>query len=280
MSNRTLNRGHGGVRLVAATLCTFVFLLPVYIALSSTFKPLHDIVSNPMSLPTPPTLLNLRNALNRPDHLVQTGLRTSLLVTGLTLALIIPLASALSFYISERRPRVAATLLAVLAFGLMIPPQVVLQPVVALLAALGLQHTYAGLILANVGGGGLSFAVFLYVGFMKGIPRELTEAARMDGASELRIWRSVVMPLVRPATATVGIFLGLAVWNDFLTPLIVLGPLKGQTITTGIYISLGQYSSDFGQVFAVMFLAAIIPLVGYLLSQRHFVSGLMSGATK
>jgi raffinose/stachyose/melibiose transport system permease protein len=102
----------------------------------------------------------------------------------------------------------------------------------------------------------------------------------MDGASEFKIWRSVVLPLLRPATATVSIFIGLWVWNDFLSPLLILGPLHGQTITTGIYISLGQYTTDFGQVFGIMFLAAVIPLLGYLFSQRAFVSGLLSGASK
>jgi len=102
----------------------------------------------------------------------------------------------------------------------------------------------------------------------------------VDGASDLRIWWRIVMPIVRPATATVSIFLGLWVWNDFLNPLFILGPLQGQTITTGIYLSVGGYSTDYGQLFGIMFLAAIIPVVGYLVSQREFIHGLMSGAAK
>ncbi|MDQ0893977.1 carbohydrate ABC transporter permease [Agromyces ramosus] len=269
-----------GSHLVVAWLVTIAFVFPIYVALSSAFKSQEQILENPLSLPAPFTLTNVITALQRPDQLVQTGLLNSIVVTSLTVGLLIPLASALSLYISERRPRIQAILLAVFAFGLMAPPQVVLQPIVGLLHTIGLANTYPGLILSNIGGGYMSFAVFVYVGFLRTIPKETIEAARVDGASDLRIWWTIVLPLVRPATATVAIFLGLWVWNDFLNPLFILGPLQGQTITTGIYVSLGTYSTDYGQLFGIMFLAAIVPLVGYLVSQREFIHGLMSGASK
>ncbi|QAY74853.1 carbohydrate ABC transporter permease [Agromyces protaetiae] len=273
-------RARNGGRLLAAWLVTLAFVLPIYLALSSAFKSQEQILANPLGLPAPFTLDNIVTALDRPDHLVQAGLLNSVVVTLLTLVLLIPLASAVSFWISERTPVLRGILLAVFALGLMVPPQVVLQPIVSLLHAVGLQNSYPGLILSNIGGGYMSFAVFVYVGFLRTVPREVIEAARVDGAGELRIWWTIVMPLVRPATATVGIFLGLWVWNDFLNPLFILGPLQGQTITTGIYQSLGTYSTDYGQLFGIMFLAAIIPVVGYLVTQREFIHGLMSGASK
>jgi raffinose/stachyose/melibiose transport system permease protein len=265
---------------IAAWLVTFAFALPIYIALASAFKSQQQILENPLSLPAPFTFDNIVNALSRPDQLVQGGLANSVLVTVLSVGILIPLASALSFYISERTPVVKGVLLALFALGLMVPPQTVLLPIVQLLQSIGLANSYMGLILSNIGGGYLSFAVFVYVGFLRTVPREVIEAARVDGASDLRIWWKIVLPLVRPATATVGIFLGLWVWNDFLNPLFILGPLQGQTITTGIYVALGGYSTDYGQTFGIMFLAAIIPVVGYLVSQREFIHGLMSGASK
>src|SRR6185437_1590266 len=146
-------------------------------------------------------------------------------VTAATVLVLVPLASGVSFYISERTPRVKGILLALFALGLMVPPQVVLLPIVNLLHWIGLANSYPGLILSNVGGGYLSFAVFVYVGFLRTVPHEVIEAARVDGASEVRIWWQIVLPVVRPATATVSIFLGLWVWNDFLNPLFILGPL-------------------------------------------------------
>lgn len=269
-----------GGHLAGGWLVTAAFVLPIYIALVSAFKSQRQILANPLALPAPFTLDNLANALARPDHLVQSGLINSLAVTVLTLVIIIPLGSATSFWISERTGKLKGILLAVFALGLMVPPQVVLQPIIALLRMIGLQNSYPGLILSNVGGGYLSFAVFVYVGFLQTIPKEIIEAARVDGANDLRVWWTIVMPLIRPATATVAVFLGLWVWNDFLNPLFILGPLQGQTITTGIYQSLGTYSTDYGQLFGIMFLAAVIPVVGYLFTQREFIYGLMSGAAK
>ncbi|MFJ1709145.1 carbohydrate ABC transporter permease [Kitasatospora sp. NPDC088346] len=265
---------------VFAWLVTAAFILPIYLAFVSAFKDQEHILANPAAPPMPFTFDNILHALQRPDRLVQGGLGNSVVVTVATVAILVPLASALSLYISQRTPRVKAVLLAFFALGLMVPPQVVLLPIVNLLQQIGLDHSHTGLILSNVGGGYLSFAVFVYVGFLRSVPPDIIEAARIDGASEMRIWWQIVMPVMRPATATVSIFLGLWVWNDFLNPLFILGPLQGQTITTGVYLSVGTYSTDYGQLFGIMFLAAVIPVIGYLVGQREFMHGLMSGASK
>ena len=278
--SRSRLRPRDARQFVVAVVATLLFVLPVYIALASAFKPQAQILSSPLGLPAPPTLANLTTALDRHDHLVTAGVANSLVITILSVGILIPLSSAVSFWLSQQRPRVKSLLLVVFALGLMVPPQTVLLPIVQLLRAIGLNNSYPGLILSNVGGGYLSFAVFVYVGFLRTVPRDLIDAARIDGASDVRVWWQIVLPLVRPATATVGIFLALWVWNDFLNPLFILGPRQGQTITTGIYVSLGTYSTDYGQLFGIMFLAASIPVVGYLLTQREFIRGLMAGASR
>ncbi|MFC4035609.1 carbohydrate ABC transporter permease [Streptomyces polygonati] len=267
-------------RLTLAVVVVLIFVSPIYLTIVNAFKKESDIVADPAAPPIHPTLGNLSTALKRPDHLLQLGLRNSLIVVICSVVLLIPLGSAFSFYISRRRTRTRSAILAVLAAGLMIPPQVVLLPTIRILTFLGLDHTYPGLILSNLGGGYFSFAVFVYVGFMRAVPDEIVEAARLDGAGGLRIWWTIIMPLVRPASATVAIFLSLWIWNDFLNPQFILGPLQGQTITTGLYLSVGQFQMDYGQLFGIMFLAGIIPVVGYLAMQRHFIAGLTSGSTK
>jgi raffinose/stachyose/melibiose transport system permease protein len=267
-------------QFVVAVVATLFFVLPVYIALASAFKSQAQILASPLGLPAPATFDNITTALDRSDHLVTAGVTNSLVITVLSVGILIPLSSAVSFWLSQQGPRTRSLLLALFALGLMVPPQTVLLPIVQLLRAVGLNNSYPGLILSNVGGGYLSFGVFVYVGFLRTVPRDLIEAARIDGASDVRVWWQIVLPLVRPATATVGIFLALWVWNDFLNPLFILGPRQGQTITTGIYVSLGTYSTDYGQLFGIMFLAASIPIVGYLLTQREFIRGLMAGASR
>jgi raffinose/stachyose/melibiose transport system permease protein len=268
------------VRLILAILAIVAFVSPIYLTIVNAFKTEGAIVDNPAAPPLHPTLGNLSTALNRPDDLLQLGLRNSVIVVVCSVLLLIPLGSAFSFFISRRRTRLRTAILAMFAAGLMIPPQVVLLPTIHILTLIGLDHTYPGLILSNVGGGYLSFAVFVYVGFMRAVPNEVVEAARIDGASGLRIWWTIVMPLVRPATATVAIFLSLWIWNDFLNPLFILGPLQGQTITTGLYLSVGQFQMNYGQLFGIMFLAGVIPVAGYLAMQKNFVAGLTAGSTK
>jgi raffinose/stachyose/melibiose transport system permease protein len=270
------SRGH----LVAAGLLTLAFVSPVYLTIVNAFKTQGQIIQNPEAPPAPPTLQNLSDALTRSDRIVQIGLANSAVTVAASLALIIPLGAAFSFWLTRRSARLRRLVLAVFAAGLMIPPAVILLPTIRILTYLHLDHTYPGLILANVGGGYLSFAVFVYSGFLRAVPDEIVEAAQIDGAGSLRIWWQVVMPLMRPATATVAIFLSLWIWNDFMNPQFILGPLRGQTITTGLYLSLGQYSTNYAQLFGVMFLAAVIPVAGYLALQKQFVAGLTAGAAK
>lgn len=269
-------RGH----LAAAGLLTLAFVSPIYLTIVNAFKTQDQILRNPSAPPAPPTTHNLTDALSRPDKIIQIGLANSAVTVAVSVLLIIPLGAAVSFWLTHRSARFRRIVLAGFAAGLMIPPAVVLLPTIRILTFLHLNHTYPGLILANVGGGYLSFAVFVYSGFLRAVPDEIVEAAAMDGAGMLRTWWTIVMPLLRPATATVAIFLSLWIWNDFMNPQFILGPLRGQTITTGLYLSLGQYSTNYAQLFGVMFLAAVIPVAGYLALQKQFVAGLTTGATK
>ncbi|MYS82061.1 ABC transporter permease subunit [Streptomyces sp. SID5474] len=265
---------------MAATLVTLAFVSPVYLTVVNAFKPQDQIVSDPAALPVPPTTRNLTDALSRPDRIIQIGLTNSLVTVVASVILIIPIGAAFSFWLSRRSAPLQRIVLAVFGAGLMIPPAVLLLPTIRILTFLHLDHTYTGLVLSNVGGGYLAFAVFVYSGFLRSVPGEIIEAATVDGAGTLRIWWTIVMPLLRPATATVAIFLSLWIWNDFMNPQFILGPLHGQTITTGVYQSLGQFSTNYAQLFGVMLLAAVIPVAGYLFLQKQFIAGLTSGASK
>ena len=278
----TSTRGTWGSRghLASAAMLTLAFVSPIYLTIVNAFKTQDQIIRNPSAPPAPPTTQNISDALDRTDKIIQIGLANSAFTVVASLLLVIPLGAVFSFWLTRRSAHLRRILLAVFAAGLMIPPAVVLLPTIRILTFLHLDHSYAGLILSNVGGGYLSFAVFVYSGFLRTVPREIVEAAAMDGAGMLRIWWTIVMPLLRPATATVAIFLALWIWNDFMNPQFILGPLRGQTITTGLYLSLGQYSTNYAQLFGVMFLAAVIPVAGYLAVQKQFIAGLTTGATK
>lgn len=262
-----------------ATMVGAVFFVPLYFVLVNVFKPAEDIAANPAGLPFPPTLENISRLLSRSDNLFWASLTNSIVVTVLSVGILVVFSAMLGHYLARARSRWVRPVTLLLLAGLMIPPQVILLPITNVLQALGMMATVQGLVLFNVGYY-VPFGVFVFSGFMRQIPVELEEAAALDGASRFQIFWRIVFPLLRPATASVMIFLGVWIWNDFLNPLIILGPSQGTTITTGIYRAIGQYQADFGQVFALMFLACLPVLIFYLALQKDFVKGLTGGATK
>jgi raffinose/stachyose/melibiose transport system permease protein len=256
-----------------------IFFLPLYVALVNVFKWGPDILKKPAALPIPPTLDNIEAVLTRSDRLFWVSLTNSVLVTSLSIIVLTVLSAMLGHYLARNRGRWTRWLTLLLLSGLMIPPQVILMPITQVLRATHLMTTLQGLVLFNVGYY-VPFGVFVFSGFIRSVPVELEESAAIDGASRWQVFWRIVFPLLRPATASVLIFLGVWIWNDFIDPLIILGPSQGTTITTGIYRSIGQYQADFGSVFALMFLATLPVLLFFLALQRQFVKGLTGGATK
>lgn len=267
------------IRPVVAVFVSAVFFVPLYLVLANVFKRGDLISSQPAAPPIPPTLANIEAVVSRPDQLFWVSLTNSVVVTTLSVAVLTVLSAMLGHYLARTRNRWTRILTLVLLSGLMIPPQVILIPISDVLQVANLMTTLQGLILFNVGYY-VPFGVFVFSGFIRAVPVELEEAAILDGASRGQVFWRIVFPLLRPATASVMIFLGVWIWNDFIDPLIILGPSQGTTVTTGIYRSIGQYQADFGSVFALMLLATLPVLVFYLFLQKHFVKGLTGGATK
>lgn len=267
------------LRPVLALLVATVYATPLYLVVANVLKPSSQITAAPWTLPPHPTLANLRQVLSGPDHLFWSGLLNSIQITVTSMVAITVVSAMLGYAIARSRRAGARVLLVFLLAGLMVPGVVILNPLVQILRDLGLMNTLPGLILCNMGYY-VPFGVFLFAGFIRTIPIELEEAAAIDGASRMRIFWRVVFPLLRPATASVLIFLGVYLWSDFLTPLIVLGPANGTTVTVGVYRAVGMHSADYGQLFAFMLLASLPVLLLFLAFQRHFVKGLTSGAAK
>lgn len=269
----------GWLRPFVSLTVAAVFFLPLYIAVVNVFKPSGEVVSTPLALPLSPSLDNIAGVLTRSDGLFWIGLATSVQVTSVSIIVTTLLAAMAAHYLARSEALWGRVLLLIMLTGLMIPPAVIMVPLTRILRGLGIMSSLPGAILVNIGYY-LPFAIFVFMGFIRTIPRELEEAAAIDGASRFRTFWQIVFPLLRPASASVLIFLGVWIWNDFLTPLLVLGPGTGNTITVGIYRSIGKYQRDFGSVFAFMFLATLPVLAFYLLFQKHFIRGLTGGATK
>ncbi|GHG08648.1 carbohydrate ABC transporter permease [Streptomyces filamentosus] len=161
---------------------------------------------------------------------------------------------------------------------LVVPVQIGLLPVAKLFGAVGLFGTVAGVVLFHVAYG-LPFGVFLLRNFFAEIPREMLEAARLDGGGEWRIFRRLVLPLGRPALASLGIFQFLWVWNDMLVALLFADG-ESQPLTVALQSQMRQFGSNIGVLAPGAFLSLVVPLVVFFAFQKHFVQGVMAGSVK
>ncbi|QNK55925.1 carbohydrate ABC transporter permease [Paenibacillus sp. PAMC21692] len=267
------------LRIIITLFVACLFFMPFYIAIVNMFKPLNEIKSNPMSLPFPFVWDNFISVLTKPGSTLLSSLWNSTVITSISVLLIVISSSMVSYYIARENTRFSNGLMIFLLFGLMIPPQIVLIPIVKVLQFFGIMHSMTGVIVFFIAYY-VPFATFLYSGFTKTVPRELDEAAAIDGAGQIRIFWTIIFPLLAPVTASVLIFQSVFIWNDFLNPLIIMGPMRGTTITTGIYQAMGQFSTNWGEMFVLMFLASAPILVFYLFLQKHFIDGLTAGSIK
>jgi raffinose/stachyose/melibiose transport system permease protein len=241
----------------------------------------EDILSNPLGIPFSRLSFNqfVQNAF-LPSFNVLKAYGTTIGIVGFSILGVLFCTTMLS-YIMARNPksRFVEWYQILLLAGLIIPPQVILLSIVQILRDMGLMFTWTGLILRNIGWY-IPFSCFVYIGYIKTIPRELDESAFIDGASLFQIFRIIILPLIKPATASVFIFCFLWIWNDFLNPQIILGSSGGYTVTTGIYRAVGQYNTAWDQIFSLVVWASFPVLIMFFLMQRHFISGLTAGSIK
>jgi raffinose/stachyose/melibiose transport system permease protein len=268
-------------RHVTLLVVVAFFAIPFYMVVANAFKEQQQIVRNPLAPPTPETftLSNFERALSDPAFSLAFayGFSAMLAVTAVGLALLF--GSGLSYWIARRDHGRARIAYLTMLLTLMVPPHVLVVPVVRLLDALGLLFTVPGLVIYDVAIK-LPLTVFVYVGYVRTVPKELDEAASIDGAGLLRTFWQVIFPLLRPATVSLAVLLTVFTWNDFINPQIILGGSGAYTVTTGVYRAVGLYSSDFGEVFAFINLSAGPMLLLFLLAQKYIVGGLASGSTK
>jgi raffinose/stachyose/melibiose transport system permease protein len=260
---------------------SFVFLVPFYITFVNAFKIQKDIVSNPMGIPFARlTLKNLVRNLHSSSFNLAIGYGTSLFLAVATVFLVIIAASACAFVLSRNRKQAGFRYsYLLLLLGLMLPIQVILLPIVKILAAIKLMFTVWGLLLLYLGWY-MPFAVFTFVGYIGTISPQLDESAKVDGANEVQVFFRIILPLMGPVLTSVAIYIAVWTWNDFVSPLIILSSSKFYTVTMGIYRAIGQYTQKWDDVFAIL-LFAIVPLLAlFLVLQRQFISGLTAGALK
>ncbi len=263
---------------VALVVVAIVFVVPFLFIVLTAAKTSQEAALFQFTWPTSFQLTeNIRDVLTYGDGRMVRAMWNSTLLTVGSVTLIVLFAAFIAYVMQRRQDRVAALAGAVLLGGLIIPPAVV--PTIFLLQALGLYKTIIGLILIEVAFG-LPFATLVFRAFMGTIPRELDEAAIMDGASPLRVFFSVVLPLLRPAMVTVIVVQSVAIYNDFAAPLYFLPGQQNVTVQLTLYSFMSQFNSQWNLLFADVVIITIPALIMFLFFQRQLVAGLTAGAIK
>ena len=258
-------------------LATVIVAVPLYIAVVNAFKTTDVIMESPLALPVNGTFDNIIGVFTNPNVDIWEMYFNSVMITLFGSVGCIVISAMAAYYLARSRKKKRTSKLYIFfLFGLMVPYIIVYVPLVTIFKYVGAMHSLPMLIMVFISGS-ISFSVFMFYGFMKSVPRELEEAAAIDGASPMKIFWLIIFPLLKPCTTTVAIFIGLSMWNDFMTPLII-GQFK--TITVGIYTAIGPYSSDWGSVFAFVLVGSIPIIVAYIIAQKQFISGLTAGALK
>jgi raffinose/stachyose/melibiose transport system permease protein len=269
-----------GVLTDVVLILTFgiVFVVPFIFILLNAAKTRQEAALLKFSWPTDFQLWeNLREVMVFGDNRMFLALWNSTLITVGSVTLIVLLSALVAFVMQRRGDRLSSVVGSFMLAGLIIPPAVV--PTVFFLQWIGLYKTLFGMILVNVAFT-MPFAILIFRAFMNNIPRELDEAAIIDGASPLRVFTSVILPLLRPAIVTVVVTSSVTIFNDFVGPLYFLPGAENVTAPLTLFSFISQFGSQFNLLFADVVIMTIIPFIVFLFFQRQLVSGMIGGAIK
>ncbi|KAB0682642.1 carbohydrate ABC transporter permease [Aureimonas leprariae] len=268
-----------GLVHLALGLYTLVALVPVVVVVMNSFKTRRAIFASPVLPPLPDSasLAGYRTVVAQGDFLLY--FQNSLIVTVVTLFLVLLFGAMAAFALSEYRFRGNAALGLFLALGIMIPIRLGTVAILEMMVAAGLVNTLTALILVYTAQG-LPLCVFILSEFMRSVSDDLKNAARVDGLSEYRIFFVLVLPLVRPAMATVAVFTMIPIWNDLWFPLVLAPAERTKTVTLGAQLFLGQFVTNWEAVLAALSLAILPVLVLYVLFSRQLIRGITAGAVK
>lgn len=264
----------------ALTLILFVvvFVVPFLLVLVNAVKDRQEASQLNLALPTSFHLVeNLREVFQARNYMLVTAMVNSTILTVASVTGMVIVAAMVGFVLQRRVSRINGFVNAAVLMGLIVPPAVV--PTIWVLQSIGLFKTLPGLILVEITFG-ISFCVLLFRAFMSTVPKELDEAAIIDGCGPLRLFFQVILPLLKPTVVTVIVVQSVAVFNDFVHPLYFLPGEENATVQLTLYNFMSQYSTQWNLLFMNILLITIPPLIVFLFFNRQIVAGMTSGAVK
>jgi len=256
---------------------SFVVIYPLYIMVITSFKTNLEVMTKPFGLPQSINLSGYETVLLQTNFLIY--YRNSIMVTVVSLLLIIVVSTLASYALGRYEFRGNKLIYFFFLAGMMIPIRLGVLNLFQIFQSLNLFDNLLALILIYTAMG-IPFSVFIITAFVKQIPKEMLEAAQIDGCNDWQILIRIYLPLLRPAIATSAIYHFIPIWNDFYFPLIFIKSDALKTVPLGTAIFFGQFQTDWPTVFAALTVAVIPAIIFYLIMSKQFIKGLTAGAVK
>lgn len=264
---------------IILTIMAIYTLAPLFLLVINSFKSHSEIITNPLALPTTFSFSFIISAMEQINFI-----KAFFITLGITVAsvsIIVIVSSLAAWILVRRKSKISSIIFFVLVSAMLIPFQAIMFPLISFMDTLGLKNL-PGLIIMY-GGFGVSLSVFLYHGFIKGIPQDIEEAAVIDGANAFQLFFKIVFPLLQSITVTVIILNTMWVWNDYLLPFLVIGNSTNKTLTLELFFARmlsGQFGNPWELIFPAVLVSVIPIIVLFLILQKHIVKGISAGAVK
>lgn len=266
-----------GIYYIFTTAIFLLFLVPFYIVIVNAFKSNKEIISNALAFPKSLDFSALVDAFQKMNY-VQT-FANSLFITVISVILTIIVASMCAYLFARKNWKINNIIFMIMVVSMIIPFQTIMIPLVKNFSSLGIMNSRITMILFYVGAN-VPMAVFMFHGFIKSIPYELEEAAKIDGCTQVGIFVRIILPLLKPIASTIFILNFLGTWNDFLAPFIILTDNSKKTLPLMTYMFTGQYFTDYALVLSGLILTMLPILIVYIFMQKNIIEGVAQGAVK
>ncbi|MCF6093614.1 carbohydrate ABC transporter permease [Microaerobacter geothermalis] len=262
---------------IVTILLGLIFLIPFYFIIINSLKSFSEILLNTAAWPKEFQWNNYVEAWRRLQY--PKVFLNSLLITVFSNLAIVVFCSMAAYRLVRSPNKISKIIFILFISAMVIPFQSIMIPLVRVTSQLGLLNSIPGIVIMYLGFGA-GFSIFLYHGFIKSVPREIEEAAIVDGCSSFGVFWRIVFPLLKPITVTIIILNSLWIWNDFLLPLLVLQDQNLRTIPLATFFFFGQYTKQWDLALAALILGIIPLLIFFFFLQRHIIKGIIEGSIK
>lgn len=262
---------------IAALAVGIVFVSPLYLVFVNSVKTVREIYLSPLGLPVEISWNNFGRVMEKIDF--GQALKNSLFFVVFGVAGLLVICSMAAYRLARHRTRVNKFVYLLLVSSILVPFQTVMIPLIKIIASIGLYNTRIRVLLAYYGYG-IPFAVFLFYGFLSSIPREIEEAALIDGGSLFQVYRCIILPLLKPICVTVAVLDVLWIYNDFLLPFVLISDNELRTLPLVMYTFFTAYERPWDLAMASLTMVLTPAIIMFVILQKQITGGIVSGAVK